>query len=177
MQYYEIPLSKHDDSAYTGKMDRLTYSKSLYHIVDQLYDMQEEYVENTNEKELVNSFIREKNNVISEVIKMIEKEGVQTLNSTWAFDDEGIYKYHVKKKDYPKSASSIEDLLDYHINNHSFKCFRDLIYKHFHNYKDESNNKEILEYAKNVEELKDYKTAKEVFNHIIDDLLKKDFNN
>ena len=85
--YEELLMSKHDKGAYTGKMDRLTYSKSLNHIIEEIFKMQEDYLEGTSEKELVNVLIREKNKVISDVIKIIEEEGLSKLNNEYAFND------------------------------------------------------------------------------------------
>ena len=88
MIYEEIPLSKHDEGAYTGKMDRLFYSKDQYYLIEQLYTMRELYIENTSKNELVNVLIRERNNTINEIIKIIEENAIKTLNNNYAFNDE-----------------------------------------------------------------------------------------
>ena len=87
MEYDELLMSKHCEGAYTGKMNRLTYSRSLNDIIEELYKMKENYLEGTSEKELVNALIREKNNVIDDIIKIIEEEGLIKLNSEYAFND------------------------------------------------------------------------------------------
>ena len=88
IKYEELITSKHEEGAYTGKMDRLTYSKSLNNIIEDVLRMREEYLEGAIEKELVNALIREKNKVISDVIKIIEEEGLSKLNNDYAFNDE-----------------------------------------------------------------------------------------
>ena len=63
-------------------------------------------------------------------------------------------------------------MLGYHVGSDPFKYFRNLISTYLRDKEDKDNNKEILEFSKKVDELKDYKTAREVFEHVMKDLLK-----
>ena len=171
-KYDEIPLSKHDNGAYKGEMDRLTYSRNMYGLIEKLYEMREGFVEKTSEKEIVNALIREKNNVINNIISLIEERALETINDDWAFNDKDIYNYHITVDNWPKQAICVESLLGYHVGSDPFKYFRNLIDTYLRNKEDEDNNKEILEFSKKVDELRDYKTANEVFEHVMNDLLK-----
>ena len=172
-KFDDIPLSKHDSDAYKGRMNRLTYSKNMYYIIEQLYEMKEEYINSLSEKELVNSLIREKNNVIDLIIKIIEAEVLETINSDWKFNDENIYNYHVTTGYGQKKEASVENLIEYDVNfNYPLVYFKDLLYCYLHDKSDVENNMQIIEYAKKVEELAKYETAGEVFEHVMTDLLK-----
>lgn len=73
-------VSKHDPTAYKGKMDRLTFSKRLSYLQDSCYDkMRDTRAEPGHE--LINLQIEAKNAVLQEMVDLINKIAEETLST------------------------------------------------------------------------------------------------